>query len=66
MLPEDFDIKFIHAAMPAILIDPRIIQGIGEIGARAVLVGRNAVPQHEIVEAFLVCKFGSCSTVIVV
>ena len=38
--------------MPA--LDPRIIQGLGEFGD---IVLKRDLPTHEIVEAFLVCKF---------
>jgi hypothetical protein len=38
--------------MPA--LDPRIIQGIREA---SIILQRDAVPTHEIVEAFLVSKF---------
>jgi hypothetical protein len=44
--------------MPAIALAPRIIQGVAEV---AVLVQRNPVPKHEIIEAFLVSKLNSHS-----
>lgn len=44
--------------MPVIALAPRIIQGVAEMG---VLVARNPVPKHEIVEAFLVSKFARSS-----
>ncbi|KUJ23273.1 uncharacterized protein LY89DRAFT_777056 [Mollisia scopiformis] len=37
--------------MPA--LDPRIVQGLSEVGA-SILVARDSVPKHEIIEAFLV------------